>query len=229
MRLRCARFVPLLCLAGCFAQSPRALAPDPHVDAPATRFDFGEVWAGDEVRHRFAVRNGGRLPLTLAPKRVECACSAAVHPGSTLASGETGWLEVAFDTAGESGERVRTVVVETNDPVQPELLVTLHGTVLADVAVSPTRAFFGRVPRGRSRELVLEVAVAPGVRIQKVQKVSPRFGLRVEKPSAEGDPLRVHVALRAQSRRGPFDDVLEIETSSARQPTVKVPVLGFIE
>lgn len=220
----------LVLLASCLPRpQPLPQTPEPRATVEQPVFDFGQVRSGDEVRHVFPIRNTGGQPLTLEPGRRECGCTVTASPGGTIAAGDAGWVEVAFDTEGVGGERVRTVVVDTNDPEQPELVLTVRGTVRADLTVTPSRAFFGRVPRGASRDLVLEVATAPGVVVEKVSKVSPRFGLRVEKPSEAGDPLRVHLGLRPRTAPGPFEDEVVLTTSSDRQARVVVPVFGVVE
>ncbi|MDG2305949.1 MAG: DUF1573 domain-containing protein [Candidatus Binatia bacterium] len=216
--------------SGCVARSPIvALVAEPRAELTSTVYDFGSVPIGEEVRHVFPVRNGGRKPLTLVPGRKECACTSAVSPGGTVAAGDAGWVEVAFATKGAGGKRARTVTIETNDPERPELVLTLRGTVRVDVNVSPDRVFFGRVPRGASRQIEVDIATAPGVAIEKIRKDSRRFRLRVEQGSASGAGIRLILSLNPQRRRGPFDDTVILETSSARQSTIELPVFGLIE
>ena len=217
----------LAIVSGCLPAPERpSLAPEPRARVDRSTFDFGTVPIGSEVRHVFAVANDGRKPLTLEPRRAECACTTVVRPGGTVAAGDSGWVEVAFDTARAPGERVRTVTVETNDPERPELVLTLRGVVAADVSATPDHVFFGRVPRGTSRERVVEIVPADGVTILKVKKDSPRFDLQVERLPASA--IRVRVALRPQDRSGPFDDVLVVTTTSDRQPELAIPVLGDV-
>ncbi len=217
-------------LAGCFSQlRVPPLAAEPRIEVERAVFDFGAVPLGREVRHVFEVENRGRKPLTLVPGRSECACTSTVSPGGTIAAGDSGWVEVAFDTSREAGPRVRTVTVETNDPQTPELVLTVRGTVVADVTIVPDRIFFGRVPIGVSRERTIEIETEPGVRLLKVKKDSRRFDVRVVGAPAPESGVRLHVVLHPSRRRGPFDDEVIVTTTSDRQPRVVVPVLGFIE
>jgi len=215
------------CLPGSEVMSPTAA---PRAALASVVHDFGEVPLGVEVRHAFPVTNRGRQPLTLQPARTECACKATVSPGGTLAAGEAGWVEVAFDTMGATGgERVRTVTIDTNDPQTPELVLALRGRVVADVTVSPEKVFFGHVPRGVRREITVDVETAAGVTVEKVRKESPRFDLRVVRLAAPRAGIRIHVILRPQHHRGPFDDLIVVTTDSARQPSVDLPVLALVE
>lgn len=217
-------------LVGCLpAPAVVSLAPEPRAVVEQAVFDFGDVEIGREVRHRFSVENRGRKPLTLEPLRSECACATTVQPGGTIAAGDTGWVEVAFDTSGAGGERLRTVALETNDPDAPELVLALRGRVLADVRLKPDHVFFGRVPLGVSRSRIVNIDTEPGVVISKVGKESSRFELRVERKAPPGSGIRLHVDLRPQRTRGPFDDIVVVTTTSERQPTIDLQVLGFVE
>lgn len=217
-------------LAGCVPNPAVApLVPEPRVFVEKDVFDFGEVEIGREVRHRFTVENRGRKPLTLEPLRSECACATTIQPGGTIAAGDTGWVEVAFDTSGVVGDRVRTVTLETNDPEVQELVLSLRGRVLADVRLTPDHVFFGRVPLGVSRSRVVEIDTEPGVAISKVGKESSRFALRIERKKPARSGIRLHVDLHPQHVRGPFDDIVVVTTTSPRQPTIHLQVLGFVE
>ncbi len=191
--------------------------------------DFGRVEIGNEVRHVFAVSNSGDRPLTVVAGRTDCACGITVGGSGTLAAGEAGWVEVAFDTRRSPGERRERFLVETNDPARPRVAFTLRGVVEADVLVRPAKAFLGRVPRGRAHEVFVDVETAAGVVIDRVRKKSPRFDIRVDRLTPPRIGIRLYVTLKPQERPGPFDDRVEVWTSSAAQPRVVVPVLASIE
>lgn len=227
--MRWAGLIVVAFVVGCFPVRPAVmLTAEPKAVLPQAQFDFGEVRLGDPVHHRFVIQNGGRLPLTVETARSECACTTTVQPGGTIAAGDAGWVDMSFDTTGAAGDRLRTVTLETNDPTQPEIVVSLRGTVRPDVSLSPDHVFFGRVPRGVSRTRIVEVDTEPEVSILRVRKDSTRFELRVENREPPETGLRIHVTLRPQRRSGPFDDVLEVTTSSERQATIAVPVLGYV-
>lgn len=219
-------FGSLGCVVGV---TPSPTSSGPRVFAEAPLHDFGEVPIGTVVRHVFPVQNRGGRPLTLRPVRAACACAVDVSAGGTLAAGQSGWVEVAFDTAGAGGRRVRTVAIETNDPETRELVLTLQGTVVADVVVTPEKVFFGRVPRGASRERTVEVETAPGVSVRRVVKASRRLAVRSVRLAGPRRGIRLHVTLRPQTRPGTFDDSIVVTTTSRRQSEIRIPVLGLVE
>lgn len=225
-RLLLVRLLPVLAL-GCLPQPPVVvLSPEPRAVVVDDVFGFGEVPIGAVVRHRFTIENRGRKPLTIVAARSGCECATTVLPGGTIAAGDSGWADVVFDTARSPGDRLRTVTLETNDPHRPELVLSLSGRVRPDVRVSPDHVFFGRVPVGAARTRVVDIGTEPGITVLKVKKESRRIELRVEQAEAG---LQLHVRLRPQAVRGPFDDTVVVTTTSERQATIEVPVLGVVD
>lgn len=217
-------------LSGCLVtKGPPPLAAGPRVFVGGPVHDFGTVAIGDEVRHVFPVENRGRQPLVLEPGQMECGCSAVVSAGGTLGAGETGWIEVAFDTTGAPGERVRTVTLQTNDVDSAELVLTLRGTVEAEVRAEPDRVFFGRVPQGASREIMVEIETAPDVSVRKVLQSSRRIDVRFSRMKPPRSGIRLEVKLLPQRQRGSFDDEIRVTTTSELQPEISIPVFGFVE
>lgn len=122
------RKIGLVMLFVVLALGTVALAsPKISVDAPL--YDFGEVLEGIAVVHTFVLSNVGDEPLTIGDVRVSCGCTTTSLAKSTLEPGESVELQVTFDSAGFSGEMVKNIYVESNDPAAPELVLQLVGTV----------------------------------------------------------------------------------------------------
>ena len=216
-------------MAPSYVEAKSADVSGPRLEILSTVQDFGEVRAGDEIRHRFPVKNTGDRPLVLAQGRTSCACSVRVDSQGVVAAGESGWIEVVLDTLRTRGEGSRTVEFSTNDPRWPDLVLALRGRVVPDVIADPEKLFFGRVPAGVARERSISLETAPGVSIRKVRRGSPRFRMRYERLLPPRSGIRLYVELKPQTDLGPFDDALIVTTEGGRSDTHLVPVLGVIE
>jgi uncharacterized protein DUF1573 len=211
------------------AQAPPAWS-GPHIAAAEPDHDFGSVEQGFIVEHRFEVVNQGDQALDIKSVKSSCGCSATLESSKTLAPGERGWVEASLDTVRLSGPQVKAVRVKTNDPVQPELTLTLHGTVLADVVADPRQVFFGRVERGEVATSVVNVSLRqPELTITGVKAESGRVAVRSEPLEAPEIGVRLVVTLRPSRASGRINDRILVTTTSGRQPVIAIPVLASVE
>ncbi len=94
--------------------------------------DVGEVRQGERVPCLFEIRNSGLRPLSV--ERVKPGCGACFrvmrYPGSPLMPGEGGVIELELITDKLTGDVRRTIMVDSNDPQRPRLLLEVHGDVI---------------------------------------------------------------------------------------------------
>lgn len=233
--MRCLATLALLVgvTAGCAATAPGGeLVPPSGVQLIALEdtHDFGTVESGPVVTHTFKLKNLGPNTIDITSVTGACGCTAVLASTSTLAPGEEGGVEVALDTYKLAGPQSKTVTVRSNDVVRPELVLTMHGTVATDVKVAPGRLYLGRLPAGAVVSQHVDVEVArPDVEITSVSSDSERLSVQTSPLDPPQRGVRVRVTLLPTARTGAFDDRVVVATTSPRQPTVAIPVLGTIE
>ena len=77
--------------------------------------DFGDIIQGDKVEHTFQFTNTGNLPLIITNVEVTCGCTTPKGwPRDPIASGETGELTIAFNSAGKIGKQRKVVTIISN-------------------------------------------------------------------------------------------------------------------
>ena len=104
-------------------QAPRiAVEPD--------QFDFGAVRQHSRVSKPFRIRNFGSRPLSIERISASCGCSAWQLEEGEIAPGQSTELRVSLDTRDDVGRVERTVLIESNDPERPKLLIRLYATVV---------------------------------------------------------------------------------------------------
>jgi len=108
--------------------------------------------------------------------------------------------------------------------------LTLTGDVLADLALSPNPVYLGRLRRGEatSREVVIRPGRPGGKDI--VRAVGGELsGLQTRLDLLPDGSQRLFLSLGADVPLGRFSRELKLETTSARQPVIVLPVFGSIE
>lgn len=104
--------------------------------ASATSLIFGEQRVGAPAAHRaFAIENTGSATLQLSYSIAgEGQTAYAVSGAATVPAGGSAQVDTTFSPL-ERGSKQAMLVVSTNDPDQPTLVLDLRGTAVAPVAV----------------------------------------------------------------------------------------------
>ncbi|MGB0863892.1 MAG: DUF1573 domain-containing protein [Saprospiraceae bacterium] len=94
---------------------------------------FGEIEEGDLVKHTFKFKNDGDGTLIIKDATATCGCTRPDFPFVPILPGETGDINVVFNSTGKVGPQKKAVTIFSNG--QPRVKkVFLEGTVLAKKA-----------------------------------------------------------------------------------------------
>jgi hypothetical protein len=234
MQLRLLSVLPALFLLGAvLGTAPQAGAADPAprllIELPV--HDFGTVEQGSRVEHAFKIHNAGAGWLQVSKVDGSCGCTAGVSHDGNVAPGADTWVTVSLDTANIAGRTAKTLILHSNDPTVPEAALSLTGTVLTDVVVSPNTLYLGRIRRGHTvrREIIVKSG-RPGTPygVVDIQSEIPSVRAHVEAGAAP-DEQRVIIEVAPDAPLGRFTDELRVRTNSPRQPVVTIPVFGSVE
>lgn len=107
----------------------------PKVDITPQNFDFGEIKYGDIVSHKFTIKNLGNEILKIKRIATSCSCTSAEASSLDINPNETAELLVTYDTGlmvkgpHGIGKQQRVIYIKTNDPVHPQIEVTIEAVV----------------------------------------------------------------------------------------------------
>ncbi len=94
-----------------------------------TEYLFGEVDEGTVIRHTFDFTNTGKVPLLITDARSTCGCTVPSYPKEPVAPGQSGTVEVVFNTAHKYGRQRKPVTLTAN--TYPSMTtVYVDGTVI---------------------------------------------------------------------------------------------------
>lgn len=90
------------------------------VDGPimtleAMEVSYGTIEQGSDPLRKVAFTNTGTQPLVISNARGSCGCTVPTWPKEPIAPGETGEIEIRYDTK-RLGNINKTVKLTTNDP-----------------------------------------------------------------------------------------------------------------
>ena len=113
--------------------SPISTGPAPRLVTPEVTYDFGRMTVGQKGKHEFAFTNQGEAPLELTKGATSCTCTISGLEQNTIAPGETAnvKLEWKANPGGPGGDFRQTALITTNDPLRPEVTLTIQGKAFA--------------------------------------------------------------------------------------------------
>jgi len=86
--------------------------------------NFGTLKAGEVVSFTFTFKNEGTQPLIINSADGGCACTEIKLPEQPIEPGKEGYIEVTYNSAGEAGRQLKTIILESNaEPEQKKIYI----------------------------------------------------------------------------------------------------------
>jgi hypothetical protein len=104
-------------------------AKAPKIEFVKKMHDFGEIKQGEDVITNFSFTNKGKQELQILKVKSTCGCTAPEPAKTVLKPGETSDIKVTYHSAGKSGKEKKDVTVYTNDPLNPEIILSIYANV----------------------------------------------------------------------------------------------------
>jgi hypothetical protein len=76
--------------------------------------DFGKITQGEKVTYSFTFKNTGGTDLVISSAQGSCGCTIPSYPQTPVKPGESGKVDVMFNSEGKSGLTQKTVTLVTN-------------------------------------------------------------------------------------------------------------------
>jgi len=91
-------------------------------------YDFGTVPQGAVVKHSFKFKNVGKAPLLIGSARSTCGCTIPKWPREPIMPGESGEIDVRFNTEGKKNAQTKPVFINCNT-LPAEVKIYMKGNV----------------------------------------------------------------------------------------------------
>jgi uncharacterized protein DUF1573 len=216
----------VICLVA--AATSAGLARAPQVVVIESDFDFGRVLRGTLVEHQFVVKNERAVPLVIDEVRLTPPLTLIGAP-SSVAAGAQGVVRVRLDTSKVTGLFEGRIALSIADPDEPNINLTVTGTVYHTVEALPIPAFFVVTERGHTQQQSIELVSheSDPVEIKSVVHPTDHFATRLEIIEA-GKRYRLTLKLDGTGAGGRRTDSIVVTTSSRTTPVVKIAANTFV-
>jgi Protein of unknown function (DUF1573) len=92
-----------------------------------TEMDYGTIAQGSDPLRKFKFKNTGTQPLEIKAAQGSCGCTVPAYKKEAIQPGETGEIEVRYDT-NRIGGFTKSVTLTTNEAT-PTRILMIKGTV----------------------------------------------------------------------------------------------------
>jgi hypothetical protein len=200
----------------------------PKISVDKTKIDMGVVYNGSVKKARVTIRNTGRDTLRILGVSTSCGCTAARQPKDFLKPGESDFVEVEFNSTGFRGQVEKHLEIQSNDPKNPRLGITLSVNVIEELQPvnSASVVWLGTVPVGKTVEISVGLKNVSGKVLTLVgfKSSSPDLSA-ILAPRAIMPADTVQVKIRFTPRKNDYiSEMLLLETDSNKQSQVPIRI-----
>lgn len=121
--------VILLLFVGLMALSVKAQDKTAKIEFAAETIDYGKVERGGDGVRTFEFTNTGDAPLVISNVKSSCGCTIPKKPEAPIAPGETGKIEVKYDTKRPAGPFRKAITVTSNADT-PTMVIKIKGELV---------------------------------------------------------------------------------------------------
>ena len=183
---------------------------------------------GGEVTKEVSLSNSGTQTLKLKVEKTSCGCTGAILSAELLAPGQTATLTIKMQVSGW-GTKTETVTLSTNDPKQPQPVITLQAKMPATVVPNPARLMM-QTQEGEATQRFLSLLLPDKATVTQISTRNAYVRAKTldSHPIDGGTLQRIEVMVGADAAAGELKDELTIELKDAPVPQIGVAVEGFI-
>jgi len=219
-------------------KTPEKKEGKPDLQFEQKTYDFGTVYKGASVVHKYKFTNKGDAVLNIGKVKTSCGCTAALTSSKTIKPGESGEIETTFRSKNFRGRITKKVYVNSNDPDENRIQLVLKGVVLDEIALDPQQIQFGLAEKGTEKSKTFHVKQMGEKRLKILDIKSSLDFLSAKVESTDkvfdvkkGEKLdyEVTVTLAKNAPSGKFTGVLTIKTNLDNIPDIKYYVAGMVK
>lgn len=210
------------------AQETPPVEHAPRITCDAPVHDFGTQDNSQAVEHTFVLRNAGDLTLEISQVRPACGCTVASITERSVPPGGESRVTARLALQGRTGPQHKTLTIESNDPQQPQFVLTLQGVAALPMEVQPPRILTTGLAVGAQPEDVVQLTGhSTAFKVTGVEATTDRLRAAVQTVE-EGRVYKVVVSPREPLAVGQMDAMVIIRTDHPQRPTIEVPVTYLV-
>lgn len=221
--------------------SKDGVAGAPRVEVQEPIYQFGAMQRGTTKSHEFDVKNIGQASLTLRVLSTTCKCTIGDVSQDPIPPGDSVGVKLEWSALINPGPFRQVATIETNDPAQPKIELSVEGEVTEATGIYPPDFLFDKVTAGESKAAdVYVMAMAQDdltIGSPELSNTETRdfFDVSIEPMEPQDLPntkakagARIRVTAKPGLRMGRFDQWLAVATNIPDAEKIKIPISGRV-
>jgi hypothetical protein len=165
-----------------------------------------------EAVGHFKYQNAGSQPVRFKSVHTSCGCTAAQSQKDEVPPGEKGEITATFKIGDRTGTQVKTVTVQTDDPINATTVLTLKAVIPQQLEINPTFVFWGQGEALKPKSIVVRASKDFPVKQLRVTSSSPDFQTKVEQTGS--GQFKIDIQPRDTSRNMDATLIIQPESST---------------
>jgi len=165
-----------------------------------------------EAVGHFKYQNTGSQPVRFKSVHTSCGCTAAQSQKDEVPPGEKGEITATFKIGDRTGTQVKTVTVQTDDPMNATTVLTLKAVIPQQLEINPTFVFWGQGEALKPKSIVVRASKDFPVKQLRVTSSSPDFQTKVEQTG--NGQFKIDIQPRDTSRNMDATLIIQPESST---------------
>ena len=188
-----------------------------------------EIAAGEKVEREILVFDPGDSTLSFEHVNVTEGITARIMPVKVKNDSRVVPVLLSITGGKKPGEFEKRISVKTNDPVKPELTVTIAGIVVGEAKAFPPLVFFGEAQPDSQVIQTSTITSTNGnkLKITRVASNSPFISTEI-KPLTPGEKYTLITTLRSPEPNTTVRDSLRVYAEGKSEPVLKIPVYARV-
>lgn len=91
--------------------------------------NFGSLQAGEIAAYSFCYKNTGTSGLKIENAEPDCGCITVEYPKEEISHGDSAYVDVIFNSAGETGNVYKEILIKTNAANKKEVKLAIAAHV----------------------------------------------------------------------------------------------------
>ena len=203
----------------------------PRIEFLELTHDFGKVSQNQSLKHSFVFKNTGTGTLIIDKVKSSCGCTAALVSGKEIPPGQTGTIDVTFNTGLRQGKNEKTITVTSNDPRNHNVTLKISANIEVLLTIQPQQLMLGQVKKD---ETVVRFAGLSGndkdsTKITSAESSNKFIQVVLNPMGFDNHPEKtIKVTLLPGIKPGRFQERITLTTDHPSIKTLTLPVIGEV-
>lgn len=152
-----------------------------------TELELSPAPGAESAVFAFKYENKSDKQVHISNVRTSCGCTTAALKKNDVAPGEKGEIVATLKIGEHTGLQTKTVTVDSDDPKQPQTILTLKAMVTQVLELQPALVFWQANEDPKPKTIVAKAGKGVTIKSLEVTSSAPEFTTKVEPGSTAGE------------------------------------------